>query len=575
MTDFRELIADSIYDEALGLSKSDIRSLIEIPADESMGDYAFPCFRLAKTLRKAPQMIAADIAAKAADSDAFAKVENVNAYVNFFIDRAFFAGEVIHEVEEKGDTFGRSDCGGGRKVIVEYSSPNIAKPFHIGHIRSTVIGNALYKLYDAVGYDVVRINHLGDYGTQFGKMIVAYRKWGSEEELAQDPIKTLLSYYTKFHEEAKLHPELEDEARETFVRLEAGEAEEVELWKKFRELSLAEFSRVYDMLDITFDSYAGESFYSDKMPRFIKELKEKGLLIESQGAQIVDLEPYDLGAAMITKSDGSSLYVTRDIAAAVYRKEHYDFYKCIYVVASQQNLHFKQWKKVLQLMGYEWEKDCIHVPFGLVSLSDGDDIKMMSTREGRVVFLEDVLSTAVAKTAEIMRDKDAQGIDIDEVSKEVGIGAVIFQELSNNRIKDYVFSWDKVLNFDGETGPYVQYTHARASSVLRRAEAAGYDTESAGDIDTSYLCSDSAYTLVKLLYRVPETVIEAAEKYEPSILTRHLVDIAQSFNKFYHDEHILVENAGERAAKLALVRASKTTIANCLGLLGIKAPERM
>ena len=580
MTDFKDIIAEKIYDESLGLSPQDIKSMIEIPADEKMGDYAFPCFRPAKALRKAPQLIAADIAAKAGDSEAFAseafaKVENVNAYVNFFIDRAYFAGEVVGEVNKLGPEYGRSDYGQGRKVIVEYSSPNIAKPFHIGHIRSTVIGNALYKLYDAVGYDVTRINHLGDYGTQFGKMIVAYRKWGSEEELAKEPIKALLGYYTRFHEEAKEHPELEDEARETFVRLEAGEPEELELWEKFRKLSLEEFNRVYDMLGITFDSYAGESFYSDKMPRFIQELKDKGLLVESQGAQIVDLEPYGLGAAMITKSDGSSLYVTRDIAAAVYRKEHYDFYKCIYVVASQQNLHFKQWKKVLQLMGYEWEKDCVHVPFGLVSLSDGDDIKMMSTREGRVVFLEDVLNTAVAKTADIMREKEVQGVDIDEVSREVGIGAVIFQELSNNKIKDYVFSWDKVLNFDGETGPYVQYTHARASSVLRKAAAAGVDVDSLGSIDASYLGSDSAYALAKLLYRVPEVVIEAAEKYEPSIVTRHLVDIAQSFNKFYHDEHILVDDEKERAAKLSLVKASKTVIANCLGLLGIAAPERM
>ncbi|MBR2539578.1 MAG: arginine--tRNA ligase [Mogibacterium sp.] len=575
MVDFKDIIANEIYDEALGLTLEEIRNLIEIPADEKMGDYAFPCFRLAKALRKAPQMIAADIAARVSGNEAFAKVENVNAYVNFFIDRAFFAGQVVTEVADKGAAYGRSDEGKGRKVIVEYSSPNIAKPFHIGHIRSTVIGNALYKLYDAVGFDVVRINHLGDYGTQFGKMIVAYRKWGSEEELAKDPIKTLLKYYTRFHKEAKEDPSLEDEARETFVRLEAGEPEEVELWKKFRELSLTEFNRVYDMLGITFDSYAGESFYSDKMPRFIQELKDKGLLIQSQGAQIVDLEEYGMSPAMITKSDGSSLYVTRDIAAAVYRKEHYDFYKCIYVVASQQNLHFKQWKKVLELMGYEWQKDCIHVPFGLVSLSDGDDIKMMSTREGTVVFLEDVLNTAVEKTAEIMREKQTQGVDIDTVSKEVGIGAVIFQELSNNRIKDYVFSWDKVLNFDGETGPYVQYTHARASSVLRNASEADLAAIRGGNFDWSYLESDSAYALVKLLYRVPEVVLEAADKYEPSILTRHLVDIAQSFNKFYHDEHILVDDENEKLAKLALVSASRTVIANCLGLLGIKAPERM
>ena len=575
MVDFKEIIAKELYDEAFGLTPDEIKDLIEIPADEKMGDYAFPCFRLAKALRKAPQMIAADIAARITDCEAFAKVENVNAYVNFFINRAFFAEQVIEEVSEKGDRYGRSDVGMGRKVIVEYSSPNIAKPFHIGHIRSTVIGNAIYKLYDAVGFDVTRINHLGDYGTQFGKMIVAFRKWGSEEELEKDPIKTLLGYYTRFHKEAKEDPSLEDEAREAFVRLEAGEPEETALWKKFRELSLAEFNRVYDMLGITFDSYAGESFYSDKMPRFINELREKGLLIESQGAQIVDLEAYGMSPAMITKSDGSSLYVTRDIAAAVYRKETYDFYKCIYVVASQQNLHFRQWKQVLELMGYTWQKDCIHVPFGLVSLADGDDIKMMSTREGTVVFLEDVLNTAVEKTAEIMREKNAQGIDIDEVSKEVGIGAVIFQELSNNRIKDYTFSWDKVLNFDGETGPYVQYTHARASSVLRNAAPEELEAIRNGSADWSYLESDSAYALIKLLYRVPEIVLEAADKYEPSIVTRHLVDIAQAFNKFYHDEHILVDNKDEKLAKLSLVLAAKTVIANCLGLLGIKAPERM
>ena len=520
-------------------------------------------------------MQSADIAERIGSDEAFDKVENVNAYVNFFINRAYFASQVVETVNEEGAEYGHSDTGEGRTVIVEYSSPNIAKPFHIGHIRSTVIGNAIYKLYDAVGYNVIRINHLGDYGTQFGKMIVAFRKWGSEEELAKDPIKTLLGYYTRFHQEAKEDPSLEDEAREAFVRLEAGEPEETALWKKFRELSLAEFNRVYDMLGITFDSYAGESFYSDKMPRFIKELQDKGLLVESQGARIVDLEEYGMSPAMITKSDGSSLYVTRDIAAAVYRKETYDFYKCIYVVASQQNLHFRQWKKVLELMGYEWQEDCIHVPFGLVSLSDGDDIKMMSTREGTVVFLEDVLNTAVEKTAEVMREKNTPDLDIDEVSKDVGIGAVIFQELSNNRIKDYVFSWDKVLNFDGETGPYVQYTHARASSVLRNASAEELAQAAGGKFDWSYLTGDSAYALVKLIYRVPEIVQEAADKYEPSIVTRHLTDIAQAFNKFYHDEHILVDNRDERLAKLALVMAARTVIANCLGLLGIKAPERM
>ena len=571
MIDLKNVIAEEIYDEALGLSKEDIISMLEIPADESMGDFAFPCFRLAKVMHKAPQMIAGDIAQRIGNADCFEKVEQVNAYVNIFIKRAFFAGELIKEIVADGADYGKSDIGNGKTVIVEYSSPNIAKPFHIGHIRSTVIGNAIANLYEDLGYNTIRINHLGDYGTQFGKMIVAYRKWGSEEELKKNPIKTLLSYYTKFHEEAKTHPELDDEARETFARLEAGEAEELALWEKFREYSLQEFNRVYDMLGIKFDSYAGESFYSDKMPAIVDEMREKGLLVESQGAQIVDLEPYGMSPAIILKSDGSSLYATRDIAAAVYRKKTYDFDKCIYVVASQQNLHFKQWKKVLELMGYEWQKDCIHIPFGLVSLEDGT----MSTREGRVVFLEDVLNNAIEKTKEIMIEKNPNAEGIDEIAKDVGIGAVIFQELSNNRIKDYVFSWEKVLNFDGETGPYVQYTHARASSVMRNAKAEELAKIEAGEFDASYLTSDSAYSLIKLLYRVPEVIQTSADKYEPSVLTRHLVDIAQAFNKFYHDEHILTDNEDERLAKIALVKTTKAVIANCLGILGIKAPERM
>ncbi|MGL4483510.1 MAG: arginine--tRNA ligase, partial [Anaerovoracaceae bacterium] len=439
---------------------------------------------------------------------------------------------------------------------------------HIGHIRSTVIGNAIYKLYDALGYDTERINHLGDYGTQFGKMICAYRHWGSKEEVEQDPIKTLLKYYTKFYREVEEHPELDQEARDIFTKLEQGEKEEVELWRWFREESLKEFSKVYDMLGIEFDSYAGDSFYSDKMDRFLVELKEKGLLLQSNGAEIVDLEPYGMSVALITKSDGSTLYITRDIAASVYRKEHYDFYKNIYVVASQQNLHFQQWIKILELMGYEWAKDCIHVPFGLVSVEDGT----LSTREGRVVFLEDVLNRAIEKTKEIIVEKRAVLENIDQISREVGIGAVVFQELSNNRIKDYVFSWDKVLNFEGETGPYVQYTYARAASVLRKAEIDFTELEKA---DSSFISGKAAFELAKLIYAFPETIEDAANKYEPSIVTRHIIKIAQAFNKFYNEEHINVDNVEEKKAKLALTLATKYTIKNGLQLLGIAAPEAM
>lgn len=571
MKDYKQLIAEIIAPNVEGLEAAEIKEWIEVPADAKMGDYAFPCFRLAKILRKAPPMIAKGIAEAIADNELFAKCENVNAYVNMFISREGFVKDVVAEAIEQGEKYGSSDMGGNQKVIVEYSSPNIAKPFHIGHIRSTVIGNSIYKIYDFLGYDAFRINHLGDYGTQFGKMICAYRRWGNEEDVKREPIKTLLSYYTKFHVEAEEDPSLNDEARKIFVALENGEEEEVKLWQWFREESLKEFTRVYNMLGIEFDSYNGESFYSDKMPRFVTELEEKGLLQESQGAQIVDLEEYGMSPALIKKSDGSTLYITRDIAAAVYRKETYDFYKNIYVVASQQNLHFQQWFKILELMGYDWAKDCVHVPFGLVSLEEGT----MSTRHGRVVFLEDVLNRAVEETKKIIEEKGVATDNIEETANQVGIGAVIFQELSNNRIKDYTFSWNKVLNFEGETGPYVQYTYARASSVTRRADAECLAKAEKADIDASYIAGDAAYDLAKLIEAFPSVIVEAAAKYEPSVVTRHIVDVAQGFNKFYHDEHIIVENKEEQAAKLALVIAAKNTIKNGLALLGMQCPERM
>ena len=578
MIDYKEKIADQMVAAGVELTKEDLMDLIEVPQDESMGDYALPCFRLAKILRKAPPMIAADIAEKlnaAVEGDSESvidKVVQVNAYVNVFLSRAKMAADVVDEVLAKKSDYGKSEVGDHKTVIVEYSSPNIAKPFHIGHIRSTVIGNAIYKIYDALGYDTIRINHLGDYGTQFGKMICAYRHWGNEEDVKREPIKTLLSYYTKFHEEAEKDPSLNDEARAIFAKLENGGEEEVKLWQWFREESLKEFGRVYKMLGIEFDSYNGESFYSDKMDRIVKEMEEKGLLEESEGAQIVRLDDYDMPPALIKKSDGSTLYITRDIAAAVYRKETYNFYKNIYVVASQQNLHFQQWFRVVDLMGYDWAYDCVHVPFGLVSLADGNT---MSTRTGHVVFLEDVLNQSVEKTAEIMRDKGVEESIIPEIAKQVGIGAVVFNELSNNRIKDYVFDWDRVLNFDGETGPYVQYTHARSCSVLRKADPADVEKALAGGIDASKITGDSAYDLVKLIYRMPAVVEEAGNKYEPSVLTRHIIQIASTFNRFYHDEHILVEDEDERIAKIALVAAAGQAIRNGLNMLGIEAPERM
>ena len=573
MIDFKKEIAEIIAKNLEGLTEDEIKSMIEIPQDQSMGDYAFPCFRLAKTMRKAPNLIAAELAEKLQGEKIFSEVSPVNAYVNMFVSREEMMKSTVSEVLEEKENFGRSDIGGNKKVIVEFSSPNIAKPFHIGHIRSTVIGNSLSKIYDALGYDVFKINHLGDYGTQFGKMICAYRRWGNREDVINSPIKTLLGYYTKFHVEVEEHPELEDEARAIFTKLEQGSKEEVELWQWFREESLKEFQRVYDMLGIEFDSYNGESFYSDKMPRFEKELLDKGLLQESKGAQVVDLEKYKLGTALIKKSDGSSLYITRDIAAAVYRKENYDFYKNIYVVATQQNLHFQQLFKIIELMGYDWANQCVHVPFGMVRLEEGT----MSTRHGRVVFLEDVLNGAIEKTREIIEEKNPNIENLEEITSQVGIGAVVFNELSNNRIKDYTFKWDQILNFDGETGPYVQYTHARCASLLRKAgEDIVAKAQDPKNVDFALLAkSDSAYELTKLIYAFPGVVEQAGEKYEPSIITRHIIDIAQCFNKFYHDEHIIVDDEVEKTSKIALVIATKRVIATGIGLLGMKAPERM
>lgn len=572
MKNYRSLIGEIISNEIGEIENLDVASLIEVPTDEKMGDYAFPCFRLAKEFRKAPDAIAAEIAEKLQKNPMFESVENVNAYVNIKIKRTDFIKDVIEDAVLKGDSFTKSNEGEGKKVLVDYSSPNIAKPFHIGHIRSTVIGNALYLIYKNLGYDVVRINHLGDYGTQFGKMIVAYRKWGNKEDVQREPIKTLLSYYTKFHEEAGKNPELDEEARRVFVKLENGEAEEVALWKWFKEESLKEFEKVYKMLNIQFDSYAGESFYSDKIPAAVTQLEEKGLLKESQNSIIVDLDQFGLAPALVKKSDGSTLYITRDIAAALYRKDMYDFYKCLYVVASQQDLHFKQLFKVMELMGNQWAQNCIHVQFGMVSLAEGT----LSTRKGRVVFLEDVLNKAVEKTREVVVEKGVVSENIDRVAEEVGIGAVVFNELAHNRIKDYTFDWDKVLNFEGETGPYVQYTHARSCSLLRKA---GKDMVSKAknldNIDYEKLTSNTMYELAKLIHNMPEVIKEAADRYEPSVITRHVVKIAQGFNRFYNEERILQGDATGTVSRLTLVIATKNAIKNGLALLGIKAPERM
>jgi len=566
MQDFKIAIANCLKEKIEDLTLEEIVALIEVPPNKEMGDFAFPCFKLAKVFRKAPNMIAADLAENIEAKGAISKVMPLGGYVNFFVNKSQLAETVINDVLTKKEKYGHTDLGQDKAVVIDFSSPNIAKPFHIGHIRTTVIGNALYKIYDSQGYNVVRVNHLGDYGTQFGKLIVAFKLWGSKEAVEANPIPELLKLYVKFHEEAEQKPEMEDEARAWFTKLENGDEEAKALWQWFRDESLKEFARVYDLLDIEFDSYAGESFYSDKMGVVIDQLKEKGLLVQSQGTNVVDLEQYNMPPALITKNDGSTLYMTRDLAAAIYRKNTYDFDKCIYVVGSQQSLHFQQLFKVLELMGYEWSKDLIHVPFGMVALEEGT----MSTRKGRVVFLEDVLKQAVEKTKEIVLSKNPNAKNVEQIAKQVGVGAVVFQELSNSRVKDYTFSWSRTLSFEGETGPYVQYTHARCCAVLRKAEE-----EVTVDINYDLLSEGDGAEVLKVIGSFNKAILAAMRKNEPHIITRFVLDLAQAFNKFYHDNPILVDDVEVRKARLALVAATRQTIENALALLGMHAPERM
>lgn len=565
MTDFKEIIAKQLEKMDLGLGFEEIYKLIEIPPQDNMGDYSFPCFSLAKTLRKNPAIIAEDLA-KGFDLDGFEKIENLNAYLNFYVDRKVFEEEILKEILEKKEKYGSSDKGSGKNIVIDFSSVNIAKPFHIGHIRSTVIGDALRNIHDFLGYNTIASNYIGDYGTQFGTMIAAYKLWGDEEKLKENPIKELLALYVRYNSEAANDEKMMDEARAEFMNLENGEEEATKLWKHFKEISFNEFDRVYKMLDINFDNYNGESYHSEFIPDVLEELKEKNLLVESDGAYIVDLSEFDLPPAIIIKSNGSSAYITRDIATAINRKKVYDFDKNLYVVATQQNLHFQQLFAILKLMGYDFYDDCKHVPFGMVSLKD----QTLSTRKGQVVFLEDVLNKAIDKTKEIMENRDSKIENVGEVAEIVGIGAVKFQELYNNRIKDYVFDWDEVLNFDGETGPYVQYTYARAKSVLRKA-----DFKENTEISFDNITSDEEFALVKALGNFKDVVAKAAEKYEPSLITRHLTEIAKNFNKFYNACQINVEDEKIKEERLALSYATSIVIKTGLGLLGIKTVEQM
>ncbi len=515
--------------------------------------------------RKAPNIIAEELAQKI-NKEGFERVDNLGPYLNFFVDKDIFSKNTLEEILNKKDEYGASKVGEGKNITIDFSSPNIAKPFHVGHLFGTAIGNSLYKILSFEGYNCIGINHLGDWGTQFGKLISAYKRWCDKGALEKEPIKELLRIYVKFHAEAEKDPTLEDEGRLYFKKLEDGEKEEVELWEKFRELSLKEFEVVYKLLNVKFDAYTGESFYNDKMDAIVEEIDKKGILVTSNGAKVVMLDDYNMPPCIIKKSDGATIYATRDLAAAEYRKKTYDFYKSIYVVGSDQKLHFKQLFKTLELMGHDWSKDCQHVSYGMVRFTD----RKLSTRKGDVVFLDELLNEAVEKTLEIINEKNPKLKNKEEVSKTVGIGAIVFTYLKNTREKDIVFDWKEMLSFDGETGPYVQYTYARGNSILRKLGLAQ------GEIDYSKLSTAEDFELIKLLESFQSAIFSAIDKLEPSILTRHIIEVAKAFNKFYNSNRMSTEEDGKvRNARLKLTEATTQVIKNGLKLLGIGVVEEM
>ncbi|MFC4766934.1 arginine--tRNA ligase [Effusibacillus consociatus] len=565
---YRQQLVEQLK-EYISLDTALISNLIEIPKEESHGDLAFPCFQLAKEFRKAPNLIAAELAEKvnAGLLPIFEKAVAVGGYLNFFLKREAVVGDVLANIGQAGETYGDSEERKGLKVAIDMSSVNIAKPFAIHHLRSTMIGNAIANIYTSQGYDVMKINHLGDWGTSFGKLIVAYRNWGHEYDLSDNAVRKLLALYVRFNQEAEQRPALEDEARAAFKALEDGEEEAVTLWKKFIEISLAEFEKTYRLLNVEFDHYLGESFYNDKMDAVEEELREKGLLETSEGAEIVDLSAYDMPPCLIRKSDGATLYATRDLAAALYRKRAMGADRLVYVVGAEQKLHFRQVFKVLELMGNEWaEKECIHVPFGTMFV----DGQRLSSRKGQVVFLEDVLRKAVEVARGIIEEKNPDLPNKEEVAEAVGVGAIIFNDLKNNRVNDVNFVWDEALNFDGETGPYVQYTYARLSSLLRKGE---YDSQAFDPGSVTAINGDVEWSLVKLLGRFPNVMERATEQYDPSVVAKFVIDVCQIFNRYYNTTRILDGERDGIIQKLTLVSATRTVIGKCLHLLGLRSME--
>ncbi len=548
---------------AVSLTADEIATMLEYPPDAAMGDLALPCFKLSRVLRAAPPQIAAALGGSFSCPE-IARTEVAGGYLNFFVDRAAFSARVIGTILAEGDMYGSPRTGEGKTVVLDYSSPNVAKPFHIGHLGTTVIGHSLKLLHEFAGYHCIGINHLGDWGTQFGKLIVAYRKWGSREAVEAGEIDELVRLYVLFHAEEEKDPSLGDAARAEFAKLEAHDEENIALWKWFIEISLREYQKTYGQLGISFDSYNGESFYTDKMPRQLEVMREKNLLTLDDGASVVNLDAYNMPVCLILKRDGSTLYPTRDIAAAVYRKETYDFEKCIYVTSAGQSLHFAQWFKVIELMGYEWADRLVHVPYGTVSINGAK----LATRTGNVVLLKDLFAQAIEKARAITLEKNPNTENPDEIAEAVGVGAIVFHYLSNNRMRDINFVLEDALSFDGNTGPYAQYTYARTASILEKAGVVGEMKP--------YEMEEAEAALCKTLSTFPETINAALAEYEPSYVTRYMLDLCAAFNRFYHDCQIITcKDEGARAGRIAMTQAVHTVLGRALGLICMKTTEKI
>ena len=568
MIDFKKIIAEAIS-KVLEMDALEIEKTIEKPKGPDNGDYAFPCFRLAKTLRKAPPMIADDIKAKIkVNQDEITKIEVVGGYVNFFVNKELLASEVLNKMAKEND-YGKSEIGNGKNIVIDYSAPNIAKPFHIGHLRSTVIGGALYNIYKYLGYNVIGINHLGDYGTQFGKLIEGYKMWGNEYDLETDPIDALTQIYIRVNEACKQDDELLNRCRDNFKKLEDGDTYCVELWNRFKDLSLKEFQKVYDILGTKFDSWNGEAFYSDKMDEVVELLEKSGKLVKSEGARIIDLEDKGMAPCLIEKSNGSSTYATRDLAAILYRARTYDYDKALYVTSYEQVLHFKQIFEVAKLLGLDQKyiDGLEHVPFGMVLLPSGK----MSTREGTSIKLIDLLTEAISRAKTIIEQKNPYIGNKDEIARKVGVGAVIFNDLANNRVKDEVFDWDTILNFQGETGPYIQYTYVRTKSVIEKAQG----VPTIENVHMKELLDDASIKILKLIYEFEDILIQVTDKNEPSILSRYLIELAKSYSNFYNENKIINEDKNLQNARVYLTYSVGNVLKIGAGLLGIEMPEQM